>query len=278
MRSFLRVVGTLRVPRRTRRRTTAHRVCLLLGFLTLPPVGGAPAMAADAPSPSVTISLGNRQATATPTRQGFTHTGGGNIDVAQPTPDALVVTMTGVAVAGAHSCKYSVATLNFDLLQDFEITFEKPEIKKAKLTVEARLIGLLRSHSKGGGSAEVCAPHILITSGKTAIVAFDFLGRAVAGGENLSINDHQGPQAFPVIAGKYTLHQLFGITAAHSKNLRPCKAASAEFAPDPALDPLWISYWEPFHGANKKDFGFQITLKVTPENEAAPEKTGPKTR
>jgi len=46
--------------------------------------------------------------------------------------------------------------------------------------------------------------------------------------------------------------------------LKPCKAASAEFAPEQALDPLWISYWEPFHGAAKKDFGFQITLKVAP--------------
>jgi hypothetical protein len=45
----------------------------------------------------------------------------------------------------------------------------------------------------------------------------------------------------------------------------PCKAASAEFAPEPALDPLWISYWEPFHGAQKKDFGFQVTIKVSAE-------------
>jgi hypothetical protein len=235
--------------------------------------GGASALAADAPS--VTINLGNRQAAATPIREGFTHTGGGNIDVAQPTPDALVVTMTGVAVAGAHPCKDSVATLNFDLAQEFEIAFEKPEVKKAKLTMEARLIGLLRSHSKGGGSAEVCTPHIMIVSGEADIVALEFSGRAVAGGENLSINDRRGPEVFSVVAGKYTLHQLFGITAAHSKNLLPCKAASAEFAPDPALDPLWISYWEPFHGANKKDFGFQVTIKVSPEAEAAPEKKHP---
>ena len=32
-----------------------------------------------------------------------------------------------------------------------------------------------------------------------------------------------------------------------------------------ALDPLWISAWEPFHGASKKDFGFQIILKVSAE-------------
>jgi hypothetical protein len=48
-------------------------------------------------------------------------------------------------------------------------------------------------------------------------------------------------------------------------NLLTCKAASAEFAPDPALDPLWISSFEPFHGASKKDFGFQVTIKVAVE-------------
>ena len=85
---------------------------------------------------------------------------------------------------------------------------------------------------------------------------------AVAGGENLSLNDHDGPIEAPIAPGKYTLHQSFTITATHPKSLLPCKAASAEFAPDPALDPLWISYWEPFHGAAKKDFGFQITIKV----------------
>jgi len=247
-------------------------VAVLFGFATC---GSAPLAAADTPSPSVTINLGNRQAAATPMRDGFTHTGGGNIEVAQPTPDALVVTMTGVAVAGAHPCRASVATLNFDLTQEFEVTFEKPEVKKAKLTIEGRLIGLLRSHAKGGGTADVCAPRVQVATGSTEIIAFDFPGRAVAGGENLFINDRKGPEVVATGAGKYTLHQVFGVTAAHPKNVLPCKAASAEFAPDPALDPLWISYWEPFHGANKKDFGFQITLKVSPDSGSNPEKSKP---
>ena len=221
---------------------------------------------ADAPAPSVTISLGARQATATPIREGFTHTGAGNIDVAQTAPDSLVVTMTGVAVAGAHPCKASVATLSFDLMQDFEVTFEKPEVKKAKLNLEGRVIGLLRSHAKGGGSAEICAPgRAVVISASGEVVALEMAGHAVAGGENLSVNDRAGPVTASVVAGKYTLHELFGVTAGHPKSLWPCKAASAEFAPDPALDPLWISYWEPFHGAAKKDFGFQVILKVAPE-------------
>src|SRR5207247_11072678 len=80
----------------------------------------SPALAADVaapPPPAVTISLGNRQAQGTPTRQGFSHTGGGNIDVQQPSADVLVVTMTGVAVAGGHPCKDSFAALAFDLAQ-----------------------------------------------------------------------------------------------------------------------------------------------------------------
>ena len=87
----------------------------------------------------------------------------------------------------------------------------------------------------------------------------------VAGGENLSVNCRQGPVAVPIAEGYYTLHQTFSLLATHPHGLLPSKPASAEFAPDPALDPLWISYWEPFHGASKKDFGFQVTLRVSAE-------------
>jgi hypothetical protein len=222
------------------------------------------------PAPAFTIDLGNRQAQAVPTRVGFTHTGGGNIDVQQPTPDSLVVTMTGVAVAGGHPCKDSLATLAFDLSQEFEITAAKPEFKRAKVTIEARVIGLLRSPKCGGGSASItCPAHAFVAPAGVvgevpAAVEATLPGRSVAGGESLSVNDKTGPVAAVVPVGKYTLRQAFGVQAAHSKKLLG-KAASAEFAPDPALDPLWISAFEPFHGAQKKDFGFQVIVRVAPE-------------
>jgi hypothetical protein len=72
--------------------------------------------------------------------------------------------------------------------------------------------------------------------------------------------------------GKYTLQQNFHVGAAAPKCVLPCKAPSAEFAPDPALDPLWISYKEPFHGAVKKDFGFQVTIKVAPDEDKQEDK------
>lgn len=50
----------------------------------------------------------------------------------------------------------------------------------------------------------------------------------------------------------------------------PTKAASAEFAPDPALDPLWISSGSRSTERRSKISG-QITMKVAPDTDAAPE-------
>src|SRR5690242_10293629 len=101
-------------------------LALIAQQATVPP--GAPltitVTPAAAPAPPVSISLGARHAHVTPERTGFSHTGAGNIDIAQPAPDVLVVTMTGVAVAGGHPTKPSMATMNFDLAQAFEVSFD----------------------------------------------------------------------------------------------------------------------------------------------------------
>jgi hypothetical protein len=208
--------------------------------------------------------LKDRHGHATPARRGFTHTGGGNIDVAQPAPDTVVITMAGVAVAGAHPYKDSAASLAFDLNQCLQISIDNPKVKRAKVTLEGRVIGLLRSH-KGGGRAEQGPAQATLISGSAGIASLDLPSHCVTGGDNLSINDRSGPVSALVAAGEYHLNQTFVVSAAHVSTLKLCKAASAEFAPDPALDPLWISYWEPFHGAAKKDFGFQVIIKVAAE-------------
>jgi hypothetical protein len=235
----------------------------------LAPAGAQPAepakkVEADAP-PKVTLLLLDREGRVVPHRQCCNHTGAGNIDVAQPTPDTLVITMAGAAVAGAHPCKPSHASQDFDLKQCFEVVFDKPGTKPARLTLEARVIGVLRTHCCGGGYAEETGGCATVTSGPAPLANLCVPAHSVAAGENLSVNDHTGPVSAPVTPGKYTLHQVFRVAASHPRSLLPCKAASAEFAPDPALDPLWISYWEPFHGVAKKDFGFQVVLKVYPE-------------
>src|SRR5579884_4137580 len=116
---------------------------------TVPP--GTPITITVSPAapatPPVSIILRDRHAHVTPNRVGFTHTGAGYIDIAQPTPDTVIITMTGVAAAGGHPCKDSVASLLFDLQQCFEVSFDDPKLKKAKLALEARVIGLLRSQA-----------------------------------------------------------------------------------------------------------------------------------
>jgi hypothetical protein len=216
-----------------------------------------------AAEPAPTITLNERTGAVTPHRTGFQHTGAGNIDVAQPAPDTVVLTMTGVAVAGPHPFKESAASLDFDLSQAFEIAFDKPEGKKIKLTVDARVIGLLRSEAKGQGTAEESGC-VTVGGGSGEGLAVAVPSHSVGAGDSLSINDHTAPVAVVAAPGKFTLHQTFHVGVSHPHAL--CgKAWSAEFAPDPALDPLWISYFEPFHGANKKDFGFQVTVKVAVE-------------
>src|ERR1043165_3183994 len=128
-----------------------------------------PLVVAQPPGPAVTIQLGTRQGRVIPARHGFSHTGGGNIDMAQPSADTVVITMTGVAVAGAHPLKDSVATLNFDLFQALEVSFEKPQIRKARLTIEGRVIGLLRSHA-GGGCAALGSAHAAVLAGGAELV------------------------------------------------------------------------------------------------------------
>jgi hypothetical protein len=217
----------------------------------------------------VSIVLGRREAKVTPCRAGCTHTGGGNVDVQQPAPDTLVVTMTGVAVAYGSPAGSASATLDFNLTQAFEVSFDKPGVKAARMTMEARVIGFLRCHKLGtaeeSGSAVVTAP------GLTGL-AVPVPSHSVAAGESVSINDKEGPVSLVIPAGgqQLCLSQTFRVSATMPKSVLPCKAPSAEFAPDPALDPLWISAKEPFKGAVKKDLGFQVIIKVTPEPVAEP--------
>ncbi len=222
--------------------------------------------AADAPAPAgPSLTLLERHGLVTPRRAGFQHTGGGNVDVAQPAPDTVVVTVTGVAVAGAHPCKDSLAAQEIDLTQCFEVVPGGAPGKKLSLSVEARVVGLLRSHCKGGGGVAEESGCAAVACGPAEVLTLPLPAHSVTCGHSLSVNDHAGPAKVPVVPGAYTLHQNLRVAVSFPHSLVPYKAASAEFAPDPALDPLWISVYEPFHGVAKKDFGFQVILKVSAE-------------
>ena len=152
------------------------------------------------PGPQVSVTLKDARGQATPLRQGFTHTGGGNIDVAQPSPDTVIVTMSAVAVAGAHPCQNSLAWMTFELDQGFEISIDNPKIKRVRVTLEGRVIGLLRSH-KGGGTAQQGPAHANVASGLVNIVSIALPNHCVTEGQNLSVNDRHGPVTATVAQG-----------------------------------------------------------------------------
>jgi hypothetical protein len=211
--------------------------------------------AGAAPPPPVTIVLHERHGHVTPVKGKCAHSGGGLIDVASPSPDTVLVTMSGAVVANA--------TMKFDLEQCFEVSFDDPKLKRAKLLVEGRVIGLLRGEKKGCAEyAEACAN---VVAGGADLVALCVSPHRVCGCDSLSVNDHDGPKSVPVGPGPHTLHQTFSISANSDSYLH--KHSSAEFAPDPALDPLWISYHEPFHGVKKDTFGFHVIVKVVPDTD-----------
>jgi hypothetical protein len=223
-----------------------------------------PAQPPPSPPSKVAFVLKDRHGHAVPTRSGTTtRSGGGNVEVSQPRDDTLILTMTGVVTAGPHPCKESTAVMDFDLNQQLTIVFADPKVKRAKLFAEGHVVGLLRGDAYGG-SAGVGPGEVALGCGDRSAVLLAIDGHTVNGDENLAINDHKGPVSVPVLPGEYHLMQSFHIRAAHARSI--CgKAASAEFAPDPALDPTWISVTEPFRGAKKKDFGFRVVLRVEPE-------------
>jgi hypothetical protein len=215
------------------------------------------------------------EASARPHKQGVAYANGGVLAVNQPNPTTLVVTLSGLAGVNADLCSTSTAGYDFDLNQCFEIRYDPKVAKATKLSIEGRVIGLLRTdwrHYTGrhsgpkGGTAETC-PVATISAGPAEVVGVTLPARVAACGEDLSVYNHEGSLAVPVAPGEYALHETWGFRVTHPAFC--VRGASAEFSPEPAYYPDAAAYWfhdfQPFNGQASKDFGFQVTIKLIPE-------------
>lgn len=240
--------------------------CLAQDPMPEAPTEPAPLQLPEAPAVAVApvaIKLGQRKVNVTPTRIGLTHLSGGVIEMSQPSPDTLVISMSGVCVAGAHPCKDSLASICFDIAQDFEIAVADPNVKTAKLVVEGRVTGLLRTHAKGGGTACFNNACGLIGTSEKSLLTLCVSPDSASDGQHLSLNAFRETQCSGIQAGVYQLRQTFTISAMHPHGLNPSvPSASTECAADAVPDPLRLVRWEPFQGTATKDFGFQLTIKV----------------
>lgn len=246
---------------------------LLLMWPALPVYSQEPS--ASGPRPAVELILTPGQATAVPVKKGVAFANGGIIDVAQPSPTTIVVTMTGLTAANADLFVTSLANYHFNLTQSFEVVFNSKGVKSAKLTLEGRVIGLLRTefvHRAAGlhqqkcyGTAETLPACATVTGEHQEAVTLTLPARAAGGCEDLSVYNHEGPLSVAVKPGKFTLNEDWGIGVTHAAF--HSRGASAEFAPQPfyvATSQLFTDY-QPFNGVATRDFGYQVTLKIIPE-------------
>ena len=141
--------------------------------------------------------------------------------------------MSGVAVAyggpirSQQPCKPGVRSG----VQQIEVSFDKPTVKAAKLTMEGRLIGFLRSHKVG--SADVCAPPRVWSGGTGAALQPCNAESRGRGCQSISINDKEAPPGVVrrQCHGKFNVNQSFKVSATMPKMaLASCKAPSVEFA------------------------------------------------
>jgi hypothetical protein len=214
---------------------------------------------------------------AVPLRKGVAYANGGIIDVAQPNPTTIVVTMTGLTATNADLICKSLANYSFDLEQCFGICFNTKRVKSAKLTLEGQVIGLLRTDHRlytcclgkcCCGTAETNPATAAVTCGDTTLVGMTLPARAAAGCNDLSVYNHEGPLCVPVLPGKFTLHASWGFGTTHPAFF--CRGASAEFSPEPhycteGSDAYWFAHFHPFNGVATRDFGYRLTIKLIAE-------------
>jgi hypothetical protein len=233
-------------------------------------LGGRPARAQGAKAPAVLLKPTHREGDAASTREGSALTGGGAVVATQPAPDTLVFTLTGVAAAKANPCKPSFAALESHVAQQFEVVFPAG-LRPARLILEARVIGLLRSEGCKSGSAELVHATAAVQHGEVALATISLGPKGVACRDGLSINLAEGPVCAPVGPGCHSLNLGFRISASQVKCFCPY-ISSAEFAPPPALPAAWVHEPDPFGGMDRSQLGFQVVVRVEPAPGAEAEK------
>ncbi len=259
-------------------RTSFLLACFLLVGLPLP---GRSQESSSGPRPAVELILTPGEASATPLKKGVAYANGGIIDVAQPNPTTIIVTMSGLTATNADLLCTSSAHYQFDLAQGFEVVFNSKRVKSAKVTLEGRAIGLLRSDhthhtgclhlGKKCGLAETSPAVATVSCGPGEVTGLTLPGRATSDGDDISVYNREAAQSGPVLPGKFMLHESWGFGTTHPAF--HSRGASAEFAPQPNYAPgsYWFSEFRPFNGLATKDFGFQVTLRVIPEFKPLPE-------
>jgi len=208
------------------------------------------------------LVLGHRAATAQGRRTGLAHTSAPLIDVAQPRPDTLVVTMTGLAAAGGLPCEDSAAEVAFDLAQG--VTVVAPPGARVRLALEGQLAGLFRGSRDGPGAATFSVPaEATVAGGPAAVLHVALPCRTYSGKDVLLVSDRSPVSEAVVGPGEYELTQRFAVRCSHPKRCFHKNVVTAAFGPEAGKPPEWSTLLDPTRDIPKsRDFGFRVVLRA----------------
>jgi hypothetical protein len=224
-------------------------------------IGGTAAESTEETTVTARIIFGAHDGAAHPTICGRGYSGGGNIDISQPAPDTLVITMTGTVAACANPLKMSEATLDFRQGMQFAVEFSAPN-GTGKLMMQAKVNGFVRAKGKQSIAGMTDATTTL-SCGQGQIAVVPLTARVASCGDAFAVTASHGPVVVPICAGQFNLWQHFQIATAQPQGLLRCKSI-AEFSAAELPD-AWSVNPDPFDGANKEDLGYQVIIQVAPD-------------
>lgn len=255
-------------------------VCQESGAQAQPPAPAPPPNAKvppPAPAPAYTITLNSRHACVTPHTKKLARVDGGFIDVTAPTPQSILFAMTGTAAASSYLGCTGVASADFELAQEFEITCSDPNIHTVALTLDSALVGFVRSKGHAGAAVRVAEVSVTPEGWDGTPLSLWYPPFGVTGKDGRLCNQHLPPiQEIPMPIGRYVISARFALDT-QAKGVCDDHAV-ADFSPDTALPADWVRSRDPFQGVSKKAFGFTFALSATaPSANSAPPLAGVRT-
>lgn len=240
--------------------------------LPLPPPASNGSPQTPVSPPTYTINLKARHACVTPHTKKLARVDGGFIDVTAPSPQGLIVTMTGTTAASSYLGCTGVASADFELAQELEITCSDPDVHTVSLTLDSALIGFVRSKGHAGAAVRVAEVSVTPEGWDGTPLTLWYPPFGVTGKDGRLCNQHLPPvQDMPMPIGHYVISARFALDT-QAKGVCDDHAV-ADFSPDTALPTDWVRSRDPFQGVSKKSFGFMFALSAAPPSASPPSVT-----
>jgi hypothetical protein len=209
----------------------------------------------------------------TPHTKKLARVDGGFIDVAAPTPQSVIVSMTGTTAASSYLGCAGAATADFEMAQELEITCSDPNVQTVSLTLDSALVGFVRSKGHAGAAVRVAEVSVTPQGWDGTPLTLWYPPFGVTGKDGRLCNQHLPPvQDMPMPVGRYVISARFALDT-QARGVCDDHAA-ADFSPDTTLPADWVRTKDPFQGVSKKSFGFIFMLTAAPLSGNPPQVTG----